>query len=72
MWTELAAAARAAGRRPRTVSVGEGDIVGNLDTAGGAGLSRERVACLPPQELGGDAVRRAMEAALSDQEDNGN
>lgn len=60
MWTELAAAARAAGRRPRTVSVGEGDIVGNLDTAGGAGLSRERVACLPPQELGGDAVRHLV------------
>ena len=60
MWTELAAAARAAGRRPRTVSVGEGDIVGNLDTAGGTGLSRRQVACLPPQGLGGDAVRHLV------------
>lgn len=60
MWTELLAAAHAAGRRPRTVSVGEGDIVGNLDTAGGSGLSRERVACLPPQELGADAVRHLV------------
>ena len=57
MWTELMALIRAEGRDARVASAGEGDIVGDLDTAAGAGLARRRVACLPPQELGEGDVR---------------
>lgn len=60
MWTELMALARAEGRDARVASVGEGDIVGDLDTAAGAGLVRRRVACLPPQELGEGDVRHLV------------
>lgn len=60
MWTELAAAVRASGRVADVVSAGEGDIVGDLDIAAGAGLACERVACLPPQELGKDALRHLV------------
>ena len=60
MWTELQASVRAFGGTVETASVGEGDIVGDLDAAGGSRLSRERVACLPPQELGDGAVRHLV------------
>lgn len=60
MWTELTAAVRAAGRAVTVTSVGEGDIAADLDTAAGMGLKRRRVACLPPQELGEDAIRHLV------------
>lgn len=60
MWTELMALIRAEGRDARVASAGEGDIVGDLDTAAGAGLARRRVACLPPQELGEGDVRHLV------------
>lgn len=60
IWTELLAAARAAGRIAATISVGEGDIVADLDLAAGRGLKCRRVACLPPQELGEDAIRHLV------------
>ena len=60
MWTELMASARAAGRAAAVTSVGEGDIVADLDIAAGVGLKRRRVACLPPQQLGEDAVRHLV------------
>ena len=60
MWTELMALIRAEGRDARVASAGEGDIVGDLDTAAGAGLARRRVACLPPQELGEGDIRHLV------------
>lgn len=53
IWTELRAQAPGS-EALRTV--GEGDIVRDFDPAGGAGMRRERVACLPPQELSPEAV----------------
>ena len=60
MWTELMALIRAEGRDARVASAGEGDIVGDLDTAVAAGLARRRVACLPPQELGEGDIRHLV------------
>ena len=51
IWTEFISRA---GAKP--VSVGEGAIVRDLDTAAGEGLRAEFVACLPPQQLGDDAL----------------
>ena len=51
IWTELISRA---GAKP--VSVGEGAIVSDLDTAAGEGLRTESAACLPPQQLGDDAL----------------
>ncbi|OUP09191.1 PD-(D/E)XK nuclease family protein [Collinsella sp. An2] len=53
IWTELAA--RAGDAAPKR-SVGEGDIVQNLDDAGAMGLVRRRVTCEPPQRLSEDAI----------------
>ena len=51
IWTELITRA---GAQP--VSVGEGAIVPDLDTAAGEGLRTEPVTCLPPQQLGDGAL----------------
>ena len=51
IWTELIARA---GVKPK--SVGESDVVCNFDTAAGKGLRAESVTCLPPQQLGDDAL----------------
>lgn len=51
IWTELIARA---GAEP--ASVGESDVVCNLDTAAGEGLHAESVTCFPPQQLGDDAL----------------
>ena len=51
IWTELITRA---GVKP--ASVGEGAIVRDLDPAAGEGLQRESVTCLPPQQLGDDAL----------------
>lgn len=56
IWTELAAVQRARGGEPAVRAVGEGDIVRDLDPAAGERMGRDRVSCLPPQELGEDAV----------------
>lgn len=53
IWTELRARA---GAGARIASVGEGAIVRDLDPAAGEGMRLERTACLPPQQLGADAV----------------
>ena len=51
IWTELITRA---GVEP--APVGEGAIVPDLDTAAGEGLRPEPVTCLPPQQLGDDAL----------------
>lgn len=56
IWTELAARQRAQGVQPHVVRVGEGEVVENLDIAGGEGMHTSRVDCLPPQTLGDEAV----------------
>ncbi len=56
IWTELAARQRAQGVQPHVVRVGEGEVVENLDIAGGEGMRTSRVDCLPPQTLADEAV----------------
>ncbi len=52
IWTELAARARDASYR----TVGEGDVVGDLDCAATEGMGTQRVHCLPPQQLSEEAL----------------
>lgn len=51
IWTELRARTGAG-----PASVGEGAIVRDLDPASAADMRAERVSCLPPQQLGADAL----------------
>ena len=51
IWTELRARA---GAHPATM--GEGAVVRDLDPASAMGMRKERVSCLPPQQLGEDAL----------------
>ncbi|MDY2776991.1 MAG: PD-(D/E)XK nuclease family protein [Collinsella sp.] len=56
IWTELAASLRAAGAEASPVSIGEGEIVRDLDPSAGEGMGVERVRCLPPQTLDAAAI----------------
>ena len=54
VWTEVSA--QLPQGAPAPVSVGERHVVADLDPAGAEGLDRERIGCLPPQELTPEAV----------------
>ena len=53
IWTELLARAGAAANVEQT---DEGDIVRDLDPSGAVGLDTCQIQCLPPQQLGDDAI----------------
>ena len=59
IWAQLAA--RSAGK---PLSVGEGDLVRDLDPASGKGLRRVREECLPPQQLSDQALPYLMPRRL--------
>ena len=52
IWTELAARAQDASHR----TVGEGDVVGDLDCAASEGMETQCVSCMPPQQLSEEAL----------------